>query len=291
MFFHSYQGIIALDIDGTITSETHSVHPDVVRYFTSLQDEGWIFMFITGRPFQWGYEVLKSFPFPYVFVVQNGALVLEMPARKVIDKKYLRSDILPLMENICLEEKTDFIVYSGFESQDWCYYRPTHLPSPLLAYLQQRVEALEEKWQPLSSFHSLPVSLFSSLKCFAQGDQAQRLSQRIEKELSLHAPVNRDPFNPHYFVIQATHIEATKGKALEYYRHQFPSVPVVIAAGDDYNDLSMLQKANIRVVMATAPADLKQWGDIIAPPASENGIIKGLKQAIEQAQNRRWPHA
>jgi hydroxymethylpyrimidine pyrophosphatase-like HAD family hydrolase len=285
MFFHSYKGIIALDIDGTITSEAHFIHPDVVAYLASLHEDGWKLMFITGRPFQWGFQVLKFLSFPYLFAVQNGALVLEMPSQKIIDKRCLTTDTLPLFEKICFEEKTDFVVYSGFDHQDWCYYRPTHLSKDLLAYLQKRVATLGEKWQSVPSFKSLPISTFTSLKCFAKEDQAQHLSQRIEKELKLHAPPNRDPFNPTYFVIQATHPEATKGFALVHVRRSFAQPGITIAAGDDYNDITMLKEATIRVVMATAPSDLQNLAEVIAPPASKNGIIQGLTQAIKLANS------
>ena len=59
----------------------------------------------------------------------------------------------------------------------------------------------------------------------------------------------------------------------------------VIAAGDDYNDEPMLEAADIKVVMATAPADLLSKADIIAPAASEDGIICGLEAAIAHAGN------
>ena len=43
------KGIIALDIDGTITVEHHSIEPEVVRYLSGLAAEGWKMIFITGR--------------------------------------------------------------------------------------------------------------------------------------------------------------------------------------------------------------------------------------------------
>ncbi len=285
MLVRSYQGVIALDIDGTITSETHFIHPDVVTYFDFLQAKGWKFIFITGRPFQWGIQVLQYLSFPYLLAVQNGALTLEMPSQKVIDRRYLATDILPGMESICQEEETDFIIYSGFENEDWCYYRPSFFSQEWLSYLQQRVLILKERWQPLSSFKDLPISLFSSLKCFAKEKQASRLSQQIEEKLSLHAPLNRDPFCSECFVIQATHPQATKGHALRRFIHSFPQPHVVIAAGDDYNDLSMLQASDIKVVMASAPSDLQRLADIIAPPAIHNGIIQGLSEAIKKVNS------
>jgi hydroxymethylpyrimidine pyrophosphatase-like HAD family hydrolase len=48
----------------------------------------------------------------------------------------------------------------------------------------------------------------------------------------------------------------------------------------------MLESANIKVVMATAPQDLLKMADIIAPAAQKFGIIQGLQQAIDQASSQ-----
>lgn len=287
MFFHFHRGIIALDIDGTLTAAINFIHPDVVSYLDSLVCEGWKLMFITGRPFAWGYKVLQHLSVPYIFAVQNGALILEMPSCKVLDRRYLTVKELPFMASLCQEERTDFVVYAGFDNQDWCYFRPTHFQPELLEYMERRTRTLQEKWQALSSFKDLPVTSFSSFKCFATEEPAKRLSQRIEKELKLHAPPNRDPFDPHYFVIQVTHPEATKGLALHHYKNLLNLPGQIIAAGDDYNDLTMLQEADIAIVMASAPSDLQALAHIIAPPATANGIIQGLQQAIQLATTKR----
>lgn len=275
------QGIIALDIDGTVTAETHALDQEVSEALHDLYRAGWKFIFITGRPFHWGYQTLQSLPFSYALAVQNGALLLEMPAQKILSHKYLKQDVLPMVETICQGEQTDFVIYSGFENDDWCFYRPGHLSASILAYVLERTEALGEKWLPLETFSRLPVPYFSSIKFFAKKEQASRISYCLENNLSLHAPPNRDPFNPEYYVVQATHPEATKGHVLQQYIQIIGVSGPIIAAGDDYNDQSMLKLAHVKVVMANAPAEILKMADVIAPPAYRKGIIQGLFEAVK----------
>lgn len=282
MFFHSSRGIIALDIDGTVTAHAHELDSNVIEVLHRLSKEGWLFIFITGRPFQWGYLTLKSLPFSYTLAVQNGALLLEIPSNKILLRKSLSHEYLPKIEKIGHECETDFVIYSGLENDDWCYYRPALLPPAMSSYGLKRASFLGEKWQAVQTFSDLPVSQFSSIKFFTNDERAWLLSQRIEKELGLHAPVNRDPFNPDYFVIQATHAEATKGHALKEFIQLMNISGPVIAAGDDYNDFSMLQVADIKIVMANAPSELLAIADVIAPPASQRGIIQGLAEAMHR---------
>lgn len=276
------QGIIALDIDGTVTADTHALDKEVSEAFQDLHRAGWKFIFITGRPFHWGYRTLQLLPFSFALAVQNGALLLEIPSQKILSRKYLTLDILPMAEEIGDYEETDFVIYSGFENDDWCFYRPGHLSSSILAYVRERTEALGEKWQPLETFSRLPIPYFSSIKFFAKQEQAVRISNRIENNLRLHAPPNRDPYNPEYFVVQATHPEATKGDVLQQFMLITGASGPIIAAGDDYNDRSMLELAHVKVVMANAPAEILKMADVVAPPAYQRGIINGLFEAVKR---------
>lgn len=276
----SLKGIIALDIDGTLTAQANELDSQVVDTLHQLTKEGWAIIFITGRPFQWGELTLGPLPFSYAFAVQNGALLIEMPSRKILIRKYLNQDILPQIGEIAQSYETDFVIYSGQENDDWCYYCPVSFPPSLLSYGLRRAEFLGEKWQSLPSFSNLPISHFTSIKFFAKDQRALKLSESIEKELNLHAPPNRDPYNLDYYVVQVTRQEATKGNILKEFIQEMGILGPIIAAGDDYNDYSMLKIADVKIVMATAPPDLLAIADVIAPPASQKGIIQGLREAI-----------
>lgn len=273
------KGTIALDIDGTLTDD-HELSWDVINYLKSLADNGWRLMFITGRTFQAGFKALKFLPFSYFFAVQNGAIILEMPSQRIVSKKYLDRSIFTEMQEICREEPSDFVVYSGFENQDHCFYRPQCFSSDLMEYLQRRIESFKEIWHPLTSFDQMGLEHFPSVKCFGLHSSAKKLSKRIEERLGLHVPMIRDPFANDYYVVQATHPQISKGQALQDLIDITRQRGKVIAAGDDYNDESMLLKADVKIVMATAPQDLQEKADIIAPAASEYGIIIALEKAI-----------
>jgi dihydroneopterin aldolase len=284
MFFRPMKGIIALDIDGTLTASTHALDQGVINILNDLDRQGWKFIFLTGRPFQWSFATLEPLTFSYALAVQNGALLLEMPLKKILRCKYLPKTILPTIEAICQDLKTDFVVYSGLENDDQCYYRPDHFPPSLLTYVCQRSAFLGEKFVPLQTFSDLPVTFFPSIKFFASQEQAFLISQNIERRLGLHAPPNRDPYNPDYFVIQATHVAANKGDVLREFVQLIDASGPIIAAGDDYNDRTMLELADVKIVMANAPEDLLKLADIIALPAKQQGIIQGLTNAVKLAK-------
>lgn len=275
------KGMIALDIDGTITVDHQDLDPEVIKFFSYLANEGWIFVFITGRTFFWGYEVLRKLDFPYYFAVHNGATIVQMPSRQTVSKKYLQSSCLQDLDIIFDGRKTDYIIYTERESSPLCYFRPNHMSARLLDYLKERVKVFKEEWIPLDNYSDLPVTEFTAIKYFGPKNEAELMALEFER-LDLHAPIIKDPFNTDYCVIQATHSEVSKGHALRLLKTmlQLPA-GTIIAAGDDNNDMTMLASADIRVVMATAPEALLREAHVIAPSASEKGIIAGLKSALD----------
>lgn len=279
------QGVIALDIDGTVTTFPNELHSRVVDALGKLAKEGWKIIFITGRPFQWCEETLKVLPFPYLLAVQNGALLLEMPSREVIIRKYLDFEFLSAIENIALTHKTDFVIYSGMENGDLCYFRPASFPSTMLQYGLKRAATLGERWEAIHTFSDLPITTFASFKFFADEERALSLSKAIERDGGLHAPPNRDPYNGNLFVVQATHAEANKGDILKALMRKNGWRCPVIAAGDDYNDVSMLRVAKIKIVMENAPLEVLALGDVIAPSAEKYGIIQGLEEGIHRLKD------
>lgn len=272
-------GLIALDIDGTITVPGEKIPIEVINYLKRLSDENWGILFITGRSFH-GTELLNVFSFPYHLAVQNGAIILEMPSKRVISRKYLDKSIISAMHAICEGEPTDFVIYGGCENLDISYYRPQNFSDELREYVTGRAKAFKETWRAVQSFEEVDIDEFPSIKCFGLHKPAIKVANQIEAQLGLHVPVIRDPYNEEYYVAQATHKDVSKGQALMDMMRILNYTGATIAAGDDYNDCTMLEAADIKVVMATAPGDMLLKADIIAPPASKKGIIAGLQAAI-----------
>ncbi len=68
------KGLIALDIDGTLTDNLKPTPAEVAAYLRFLSAEGWEMAFITGRTFHWGYTALKQLNFPYHFAFLSDIL-------------------------------------------------------------------------------------------------------------------------------------------------------------------------------------------------------------------------
>jgi Cof subfamily protein (haloacid dehalogenase superfamily) len=266
-------GLLAIDIDGTLTHEAHRVSPEVIEALERFASEGWKLYFITGRNFSWAMRVLSHLKVPFYLAVLNGALILEMPASNIVRKNFLSKDDLMTLDGILANEHHDYLLYGIHEGQDRVYHR-----KQASAYMQQRARHLNENWFHIEDFAKLPFNDFPTIKWIGEKARLEAIADLVVESYGWYVPVIRDPVNPDYFIAQASNPKANKGHALDLFAHHRP----VIAAGDDLNDLPMLLLADVKVVMQDAPPALKDIADIVAPSVYQDGLIEGLTQAMQR---------
>ena len=107
------------------------------------------------------------------------------------------------------------------------------------------------------------------------------LKKKLGKTGKFQLAKVRDPFEGGYFILLVTDIKASKGNALAQLLELKGRGKKVVAAGDDENDISLLQQADIKIVMDHAPPILHEVASFIAPPTKDHGIIHALNMAIK----------
>ncbi|MBS0622960.1 MAG: HAD hydrolase family protein [Verrucomicrobia bacterium] len=270
------KGIIALDIDGTVTAEGHQMPSQVQLYLKHLAQTGWLLIFVTGRTFSYGWEVLKVCEFPFYYAIYNGAAILQMPSSKIIWRCEISPSLAVTLFNALKEQGIEPLFHTNIDQGNRCYWRPSLHSQAGREYLRRRRSFTTELWVEVEEFSFLENFVYA--KVF---DQFERLRQLLLPAGVEHSLI-KDPLRPGYGVLLITAAGANKGSALRHFREQMGDDLPVIAAGDDWNDLALLQEADISIAMATAPQEIKEIATLIAPSSQEMGIIEGLEKAIKE---------
>jgi len=276
------KGCICLDIDGTITADPYSIPAPVLDCLRLLHARGWVFLFATGRTYTFAQRTLKDIDFPYFFAVQNGSDILQMPQKQPLIKHYLSSTIVSVIEEIGQEEEEDFIIYAGWQRGDFCYYRPKRFSAELLEHIDIIKEYADKPWQAVDSFCFSAADEFPLLKYLGSKEGMHKVYAKLKEIEEIEVSYIKDPISKGVYLNLITAPNANKGYALQKIRSLLPPGTLFIAAGDDRNDLSMLEEADIAIAVGSAPAALISAADILAKPASEMGIIQALLQATKE---------
>ena len=99
----------------------------------------------------------------------------------------------------------------------------------------------------------------------------------LDQQFARHAEVVQS----HKMFIEIVPQGVNKGSALAWLaQHLGITQHEVMAAGDQGNDVSMVQWAGVGVAMGNAIPDVKQAADWIAPPVTEDGAVAILNRFI-----------
>jgi hydroxymethylpyrimidine pyrophosphatase-like HAD family hydrolase len=276
---HAKEGILAFDLDGTLTDKNHALPPPTVSMLRSLHEAGWVVFFVTGRTLPWSLAHLSSLAIPFYLAPYNGACVRHFPGDEYVHAACMNTHHLRLCERFF----PDFggVVYTLSGRAVY-----THLPtSPrILEHVRKRRSLQHEEWELLPSLSSVENEGVASVRFFAPPLEASMLSHLLGEGSALHAPTMKDSFDESLSVVQVTAPYASKGQALLSVRRRYPGVPV-IAAGNDENDIPLLQCADIGIAVGKdAPLILRKLAHVKA--ASPEEIPQAVAVGVQMAQKK-----
>lgn len=274
------KGCICLDIDGTLTADPFSIPLQVWECLEYLYARGWQFLISTGRPYSFASRLFANVKIPFFLSLQNGADFLEMPYKKQLFQNHLSSLFIPQLELLHEDLEEDFLIYSGFSKGDFCYYRPDRFSLKMQEHLEIVKSLTTEPWEARKDFVFGSTDSFPLIKSFGTKKQMDELEKKLASFPMIHSTSIANPLsNEDLYLNLITASAATKGESVKKMRSMMPPDTFFIAAGDDRNDISMLQEADFAIVMKNAASDLLPLADILAEPAKNFGIIDALLTA------------
>ena len=267
--------LIGIDVDGTLLDSQGSI-PEANRSAVhEAVSAGVHVALVTGRSYPSVRPLVDALPGTLTLIVSNGAVERGMDgetlARRLLDRHVARSvlDATPRHRNAAaLVFDRDDRRQILFETMDW-----THPARQGYWFRNQGLiecaapleDALTE--DPIQVMFNGAVAemreLSEALACEARGFTVA-LTEYRERDFSL---------------VDVTAPEATKGHALAW-RAAALGVPAgeVMAVGDNFNDVGMLEFAGVPVVMGNAAEPLKRRGWHLAPGHDEAGVADVIRR-------------
>lgn len=259
--------LMAVDIDGTLLNDRGELTENTKKAIGQAVEKGLIFTIASGRPIQ-GIEGLnKALNLDVPFITYNGAMVVLGKSKKILYEQKLSQDDARDIIKLGKQYETAIMIW-----KDNRLYVPE---------LNERVE----KYKSISSVE--PILVENTDKLIENGvtkilwyDEVEKIEQ-YQREIGkyLSDNVNFHPSRPYFleFVDKNASKAIAMEKLGEYYGIDRSEM---IAVGDGYNDLSMLEYAGLGVAMANSPDDVKEKADYITLSNEEDGVAHVIRKFI-----------
>ena len=265
----TYQ-LIALDLDGTLVRSDQTISPHTSEALIHLQEQGTKIVIASGRP-TFGTipaaEALRLKDFGGYVMSYNGGEIYDYKNDEVLHSQTLDKSTLPHLYSYANEHGCPIMTYIGkhvvSEVDDNDYIR--------YSSMRNRMEIKKIRSFLETTNHA------DIVKCIIVGSPT--LLPSLEKELQMMLQDKAGVFRSEPFFLEIVPKGIDKAKGLDILsRETGLSRENIVAFGDGFNDLSMLQYAGLGVAMGNASDEIKKAADMVAPSNDDDGIVHALQQ-------------
>jgi Cof subfamily protein (haloacid dehalogenase superfamily) len=252
--------LIGIDVDGTLLDSEGRLPDENVAAIEEAVGAGIHVALVTGRSFPWAHPVAKRLPPTATLIVSNGAI------ERAHDGTTLWRRLLPTAVAALIFDR-DAAGQIVFESMDWAHparHGYFERNRGLIEHAATLEEALSE--DPIQVMFNGGVEEMRTLAAALApaGDFAVSVTEYKDRDFTL---------------VDVTSTEATKGQglarraaALGLQRDE------VMAVGDNFNDIGMLESVGLPVVMGNAVAELKSRGWAVTGHQNEAGLAQAVRR-------------
>jgi Cof subfamily protein (haloacid dehalogenase superfamily) len=287
--------LIGIDVDGTLLDSEGRL-PDANRdAIHAAVAAGVHVALVTGRSYPFARPVATALPASISLIVSNGAVERGMDgetfARRLLNRHVARQVLHAMRDyrhHAALVFDRDAERQVVFETMDWDHPGRQKYWSRNNSHIAQSVpleDALTE--DPIQVMFNGSVSDMRPLAELLRGQA--RVSAASDGEVLEYSVLMTEYVHRDFTLVDVTAPEANKGYALAWRAEQMGLTrDAVMAIGDNFNDLEMLDYAGTPVVMGNAVEELRRRGWHVTGHQNEAGVAEAIRKfAIPGASTTR----
>lgn len=264
MDFSNY--LLVSDVDGTLMLEDGTVPQNNIEAIRYYMQHGGMFTLATGRSFEKTQEVLQYVNVNFPGIFYNGGRTIDVETGEVLDQLLLTESDREYIEEIIREFQGISVMV--LTESDYCMVKETEVHAYFIS--QERIGTIRRE------LNEIKEPVFKALFIL----DPQKTNDFVRFVQRKKYPGVRFVGSAEYMVEMLPE-RSSKGAALKKLAEDRGiSRQNIVAVGDYFNDLEMLQYAGIGAAVGNAPDELKQYADIVLG-SFQDGVMPHLIQLIQ----------
>lgn len=263
--------LAVFDVDGTLLDKQGTLTDEVADYLMCLKNKGVILGLATGRSLERVLKFTDRIDDGMKLILMNGAWVHDLTTGEDLRALNLRRETALKAVQLLREWDYEIIVQKGIPDCHIFYY-DTLDESNL-----ERRSRIERNIARCARVNDLIDILEGDPGEITVLDTDERIIRCREMlraaELDCRLIYSTSPFTPGYSWLEILPREATKGNALKFLAGCLGiDRGNVLAVGDNYNDIEMIDWAGIGVAVGSAEPGVRKYADVVLPDNGQ-GIL------------------
>lgn len=267
--------LLVLDIDGTIAGQSNDIREPVKQAIRSAQAKGIQVAIATGRMYCSALRFYQEVGSTLPLVAYQGAWIQDPVTQKLYQHLPVSSTTAEQLLNYFESEALRPLLSVHFYINDQLYVREITPETQLYAQRASiEPQAVGDLRKVLTS-ESTKVLALSQDTVLIDHVWGNLRKQYTPAELYLTKSVAT--------FFEATNPAANKGAAVRYLAEEMLGLKAcnVMAIGDNFNDLEMIEYAGLGIAMGNAPAEVQAIAQWVAPSVEKDGVATAIELFIQ----------
>lgn len=277
--------LLAIDIDGTLLNSTQQITPETLAALQQAHARGIQIVLVTGRRHSFAMPVARQLGFDLCLISSNGSVT------RTLGGESFYIDLMPaaIARRVC-GHLNDFhaamvVTFDKEEPGALALEHNHHLEASIARWIEKNKSHIAWVTPITDCLTSDPLQLMVCgtveemrpaearlLDGFLQGEITVLKTEYIARDLCF------------LDILSAT---CSKGAAVERWaKHLGLERTGIMAIGDNFNDIEMLEVAGFPVVMGNASASIKRTGWFVTRSNDEHGVAHAIEAALDGNLNR-----
>ncbi len=265
--------MICLDIDGTLLNSQHQISQSTKEMVQRVAEKGTPVILVSARMPKGIRFLQQELNISQPIICYSGALVMDHATGILFNQTIGLAQVKQAYDMA----RASGVHMSLYQGDEWFIAEsdPWTEGESAITNIAPRVVKCEDLLQRWAAENSGP----NKILYMADPDAVHRLEKRLQAQFS--GALNIYPSKPTYLEVMPQ--SASKTSAIEFLRWKLAiRRSEIMAIGDNYNDLDMLEFAGLGIAMGNAPERVKLSAAAVTLSNDEDGVAAALKKYLPQ---------
>jgi Cof subfamily protein (haloacid dehalogenase superfamily) len=263
--------LLALDIDGTLTNTQKDITPATLEKIIEAQEKGHIVAIASGRPLPGIRKIADTIEldrFGGYVLAFNGGRIVDYSTGEVVYQAVLDNDVVRDIYDYCLKAGCGMVTYDGDR---------VITGTDIDGYMTFEASINHMEIMRIDNFREYIDFPLNKCLLTADPDKAEKIEQELAEKFGDQLNIFRS--EPYFVEIMPPNVHKATSleKLLEVLDMDRKDL---VACGDGYNDLTMIEYAGVGVAMANAQDIVKEHANYITLSNDEDGLVPVVDKFI-----------
>lgn len=263
------------DLDGTLLNSQQEISRKSQTIIRQLTDAGLNFTIATARSKDSVLSLISSLGILLPVIVSNGAFIYDPLRQHNIIANYIDKEMFEVILEACREVGESPLVFSCKEPEYRVYYRELCNPS-IENFVRDRVYRGDRRFKQVRRFSFTEDENIYTVSLSIEKSAVEEVCRVLSERLNLLVHYHEDIYYAGYYWVEIANQNATKRNAVRFVK-EYLKADRLICFGDNLNDCSMFEEADLKYAVSNANEVLKKAATAIIGSNDEDGVAIFLK--------------